>query len=466
MSYESPFSSRYGSDEMRSIWSEGAKRRLWRRIWLSVAEAQAAAGLVSPAQVDDLRANADRLDPKRSREIEAEIEHDLVAELRVYAEQASLGGSILHWGMTSADVLDNAEVVRQRAALGLLLTRLRALLLALAPRIDETADLAVMGYTHLQPAEPTSLGYRLAGYAQDLLGCMELLTRLRGQLRGKGVRGAVGTSAPFVELLQGSPVTPEMLEATVLRGLGIEAADVTTQTYPRLQDYWLLADLSGLAAALHHFALDLRFMQSPAIGVAAEPFGPHQVGSSAMPFKRNPIKAEKVCSLARFVAAQVSIAWQNAAESLLERTLDDSANRRIVFPEVFLACDEMLLTMQSIVEGLQLRHAGIEAALRKYGPYAAVERLLSSLVRAGANRQEMHERLRQHASQALEAEADGKPGSLLSRLQADTAILRFVQPARLAELLDSSSYLGLAPERARRLAAEVRQRLAPAAASE
>jgi adenylosuccinate lyase len=462
MSYESPFATRYGSDEMRGIWSEATKRRLWRRIWLAVAEAQAAAGLVSPAQVDDLRASVERLDLARSSQIEAQIDHDLVAELRVYAEQASVGGSILHWGLTSADVTDNADIVRQRAALGLLLTRLRGLLLALAQRIDETADLPIMGYTHLQPAEPTSLGYRLAGYAQDLLGCLESLARLRGQLRGKGVRGAVGTAAPFVELLQGTPVSPEMLEATVLRALGIEAASVSTQTYPRLQDYWLLSSLGGLAAALHHFAMDLRLMQSPAIGVASEPFGDSQVGSSAMPFKRNPIKSEKICSLARVVAAHTSVAWQNAAESMLERTLDDSANRRVVLPEAFLASDEILRTAQEIVEGLQVQPQGIAAALERYGPYAATERILSALVRAGADRQEMHERLRVHARQAWEAEAEGKPGSLLSRLQSDTTLLRYLQPARLAELLDVSSYLGLAPSRARRLAEDVRQRLAPA----
>jgi adenylosuccinate lyase len=451
---------------MRSIWSEAAKRRLWRRIWLAVAEAQAAAGLVTPRQVADLRSKVDRLDPASSGELEADIECDLAAEMQRYAQQAAIGGPILHWGMTSADVVDNAEVVRQRAALGLLLTRLRALLLSLALRIDETADLAVLGYTHLQPAEPTSLGYRLAGYAQDLLGCLESLSRLRDNLRGKGVRGAVGTSAPFVELLHGSPVSPEIMEATVLRALGIEAAAITTQTYPRLQDYWLLASLSGLAAALYRFAFDLRFMQSPAIGVVAGPFDARQVGSGAIASKGNPIQSEKVCALARFVAAQVSVAWQDAAVGLLEQTMGDSANRRIIFPEAFLACDEMVLTMQTVIEGLQLRHAGIEAALRKFGPYAAVDRVLSALLGAGASRQEMEERLRQHAGQAWEAEAKGKPGSLLRRLQTDTTILRFVQPARLAELLDSASYLGLAPERARRLAAEVRARVAPTAGTE
>jgi len=458
MNYESPFTTRYGSPEMRGVWSEVAKRRAWRRVWVAVAQAQAAAGLVSAEAVDDLRAHQLDIDLQRAAEIEAEVSHDLQAELRVYAEQCPLGGPILHWGMTSADVQDNADIVRQRAALGLLLRRLREVLLPLADQIESTADTVVLGYTHLQPAEPTTLGYRLSTYAQDLLGCYDRLARTRAALRGKGIRGPVGTSATFVEMLAESDVTPEMLEATVLEALGIEAHPVASQTYPRLQDYRLLAGLAELAAALHKFALDVRLMQSPGIGQAYEPFGEQQVGSSAMPFKRNPILAEKICSLARLVLAGAGVAWENAASTLLERSLDDSANRRSTIPEAFLTCDEMLLAAEKIVTGLEVDAPAAAEQLQALGPLVATERLLTALVRAGADRQAMHERLRRHTRGALERSRPGGPNPLPDRIASDTAILHFLQPARVRSLLDASTYVGQAPARARQMAAAVRER--------
>ena len=461
--YLSPFSTRYGSNEMRAVWSEAARRRTWRRIWLAVAEAQASAGLITPAQIEDLRAHLDTVDVERAAVLEAEIGHDVMAELRAFAEQCPVGGGVLHWGLTSADLQDNADVARQRAALGLLLGRLRGVLLAFAQRIDATADLAVLGYTHLQPAEPTTLGYRLAITAQDLLGHFEALARGRVQLRGKGIRGAVGTGAAFVEMLQGTGVTPEALEASVLQALGLEAFPVVTQTYPRVQDYQLLSALSALAASLHKFAFDLRLMQSPGLGgIASEPFGERQVGSTAMPFKRNPVKAEQVCSLARLVASYSGVAWHNAADALLERTLDDSANRRSVIPEAFLAVEQMLINTEGIVSGLQVDEVRAAELLEAHGPFAATERILSALVRAGADRQEVHERLRQHSRAAWEAVQDGKPNPLLNQLTTDTVLLRYAQPARMRDLLDVRGYVGQAPERARTLARTLRQRLGAA----
>ncbi len=462
MNYQSPFTNRYGSPEMRGLWSEVAKRRAWRRVWAAVAQAQAAAGLVSPEAVDDLRAHLQDIDLARAAEIEAVVGHDLQAELEVYAEQCPLGGPILHWGMTSADVQDNADVVRQRAALGLLLRRLREVLLHFAARIESSADTVVLGYTHLQPAEPTTFGYRLSGYAQDLLACHDQLARIRAGLRGKGLRGPVGTAATFVEMLAETEVTPEMLEATVLESLGIEAHAITAQTYPRLQDFRLLSGLAELAGALHKFAADLRFMQSPAVGQAREPFGEQQVGSSAMPFKRNPVMAEKVCSLARLVAAGAGVAWDNASTTLLERTLDDSANRRSVIPEAFLACDEMLLTAGTIISGLEIDEPAAAAQLQALGPLVATERLLTALVQAGADRQAMHERLRRHTRAALDHARAGEPNPLPERLATDTAILHFLQPARVRSLLDASTYIGQAPSRARVMAANLRERFGAA----
>jgi adenylosuccinate lyase len=458
MNYLSPFTTRYGSREMRALWSETAKRRAWRRVWVSVAEAQAAAGLVTAGQVDELREHAQDIDLERAGEIEAEIGHDLMAELRTFAEQCPAAGGILHWGLTSADVQDNAEVVRQKAGISILLERLRPILLLFADRIGETDSEPLMGFTHLQPAEPTTLGYRLSVYAQELCDHFEALARMHGRLRGKGIRGAVGTSATFLEMLEGSEITPEMLEATVMDALGIEAHPVSTQTYPRVQDYSLLALLAGLGASLHKFALDLRLMQSPGFGGAQEPFGSSQVGSSAMPFKRNPVLAEKICSLARLVSAHAAVAWVNAADSALERTLDDSANRRTILPESFLAVDEMLMAAEHILSELRHEPNPAQDPLVLFGPFSAVERVLTAAVKAGADRQAMHERLREHSMRAWEQIQDGQPNPLVDALSQDTFILGYLQPGRIRKLMHAENYVGLAPQRARETAARLRAR--------
>jgi len=250
-----------------------------------------------------------------------------------------------------------------------------------------------------------------------------------------------------------------MLEANAMQSLGIDAFPISTQVYPRIQDYTLLAALAGLAASMHKFAFDMRLMQSFGFRAAAEPFGENQVGSSAMPFKRNPIRAEKICSLARQAAAGLQEAWNNAAVTLLERTLDDSANRRRLLPETFLALEETLISAEDILEGLVIDVEGSTAAMETFGPFAAVERLLTQLVCEGADRQEMHERLRQHCMSAWTALQAGKPNPLSERLCNDTGVLRYLQPAKIQSLLDARSYVGLAPERAHAMAEQIRRTL-------
>ncbi|MBI3242980.1 MAG: adenylosuccinate lyase [Chloroflexi bacterium] len=455
--YNSPYSSRYGSPEMRALWSDERRRKRWRLIWAALAEAQQQAGLVTAEQVADLRAHAGEINIARSLEIEKEIGHDVMAEVRAYAEQCQTGGGIIHWGATSADITDNADVLGQREALALVQDRLAQLLLAFAARIEQTRDLACMAYTHLQPAEPTTFGYRLAVYAQDLLTHHHALTNLRKKLLGKGLKGAVGTQASYDEILDGTPFTPAELESQVMRSLGLEAFSIATQTYPRGQDYTMLAALAGLAAALHKFAFDLRVMQSAGFGEAAEPFGEKQVGSSAMPFKRNPVNAEKICSLARYVAALPQVAWSNAAGSLLERTLDDSANRRAILPEAFIAIDEMLITATRIVEGMTIDEAACARNLEMYGPFAATERVLMAIVKAGADRQRMHERLREHSLKAWEAIKAGKPNPLANLIATDQQLLFYLQPNKLKALMDARGYVGTAPERAAALAKTLRE---------
>jgi adenylosuccinate lyase len=453
MTYQSSFSNRYASDEMRRLWSDPARRMLWRRVWIAVAQVQVEAGLVTAEQLEDLKEHSAAIDLPRALEIESEIGHDLMAELKTYAEQCSQGGSILHWGLTSADVQDNADILRQRTALSLLLEKLKDLLLGFAGQIKATAALPVMGYTHLQPAEPITLGYRLGVTAQDLLGHYFALQRLRASLRGKGIKGAVGSSATFVDILENTPMKADEFENSVMKLLGLKSYFIAGQTYPRVQDFQLLSVLSGLAASMHKFALDLRVLQSPGIGILAEPFGKKQVGSSAMPFKRNPIRAEKICSLARLVQSSAATSWHNAADNILERTLDDSANRRTILPEAFLALDEILITCKTIIDGLVVDEMRSEAILEKYGPFAATERILSALVMAGADRVEMHERLRTQSLTAWEAVRLGKPNPLIENICADTSILKYIQPTQVRSLFDTRTYLGLAPEKAEKIAA-------------
>ena len=398
--YISPFTWRYGSEEMRYIWSEVNKRRLMRRVWVALAAAQHVAGLVSAEQLTDLEAHADDIDIARALQIERETRHDVMAEIRAFAERCPVGGGIIHWGATSADVTDNVDVLRQGEAARLLAEQLRRLLLAFARRIEETAGLTVMAHTHIQPAEPTTLGYRLAIYAQDVLEDYRQVQALIADLRGKGLKGAVGSQAGFVEMLAGTEMTAGQLEALAMARLDLPYFPIAGQTYTRQQDLRLTQALAGIASTLHKFALDFRILQSPPFGEWAEPFGRRQVGSSAMPFKRNPINAENICSLARLVAAQTAVAWDNAGQAILERSLDDSANRRAYLPESFLAVDEIVRRAAALVEGMTFDREQIARNVARYGPFAAPERVLLAAVRAGADRQEAHEWLRELSLQA------------------------------------------------------------------
>jgi len=452
--YQSPFSWRYGSEGMRRLWSEHEKRRLWRRIWVTLAEVQAEFGLVTSEQVSDLRAHQDEIDIPRAHEIESKIRHDLMAEVRLFAEQAKIGGGILHLGATSMDIEDNADVMRLALALDLLLVKLSALLRTFSLLLERYADTPLIALTHLQPAEPSTLGYRLALYAQDLLEDYQSLRLQRRLLRGKGFKGAVGTGAGYAELIGVEKL--DEFEAALSERLDIPFYPITAQTYPRKQDYTVIAALAGLAQSLYKFAFDLRLLQSPPLGELAEPFGSQQVGSSAMPFKRNPIQAEKIDSLARYLASLPRLAWDNAAHSLLERTLDDSANRRILLPEACLAADELLQTAINLVENLRVDEHAIARNLALYGPFAATERVLMAAVKKGANRQDVHECIRQHAMQAWDAIRSDQSNPLAEMLSDDAHLLKYLEREEIQELMDYRQHVGDAPQRARRMAETIR----------
>lgn len=444
---------------MREIWSEEYKRRLMRRLWVALAAAQHQAGLVTSDQLADLRAHVDDVDIARALEIEKETRHDVMAEIRAFAEQCPVGGGIIHWGATSADITDNVDVLRLREAAVLLEHTLADLLLSLAARIEETADLPVMAHTHIQPAEPTTLGYRFAVYAQDLLDDYHALRALIANLRGKGLKGAVGTQAGYDELLRGSRMSAQEMEAIAMAELALPYYPIATQTYTRQQDLRVMQVLAGIAASLHKFALDFRILQSPPFGEWAEPFGKKQVGSSAMPFKRNPINTENICSLARTVAGLPAVAWHNAAQAILERSLDDSANRRVFLAEGFLAADELLRRAARVVREMTLDRQAMAANMAAYGPFAATERVLMALVAAGGSRQDGHEWIREASLQAWQALREGRENPLATLLAADERIAAYVPSSQVRELMDASAYTGTAVARARTFAAHLRDAL-------
>lgn len=453
--YQSPYSWRYASPEMRQIWSEVNKRRLWRQLWVALAQAQAELGLVQPDQVEDLRRHMQEIDIPRALEIEAEIHHDLMAEVRTYAEQCGVGKGIIHLGATSMDIEDNVDALRLRQSLDLVLPKLADLLNALAEKTLAYADMPIIAFTHLQPAEPSTLGYRLAFYAQDLYADWRNLRQVREDIKGKGFKGAVGSAASYAELLGSANI--EDFETRMSALLDLPFYPITNQTYPRKQDYFVISALAGMAASIYKFAFDLRVLQSPSIGELAEPFAEKQVGSSAMPFKRNPINAEKINSLARLLAQMPPVAWNNAAHNLLERTLDDSANRRTLLPEAFLISDELLRTATRIIKGLKVNEASINRNLAMYAPFASTERVLMALVKTGADRQEMHERLREHAMAAWQQVQQNQPNPLQALIANDTEINQILPAAQLQALMQVEGYVGSASQRARVMAQQIRK---------
>lgn len=440
---------------MRRIWGEFNKRILWRKLWVILAEVQAEYDLVSPKQLADLRAHSEDIDIERAEEIEVEVRHDLMAELKTFAEQAPLGGTILHLGATSADIQDNVDVLRIRQSTELILQKLKDLLLSLVEKIEAWSDTPVMAFTHLQPAEPTTLGLRMSVYAQDLFLDWQLINNLKSEIKGKGFRGAVGTGASYAELI-GTARLAEF-HSRLSKRLDLKFFPISTQVYPRKQDYIVLSGLAGLGGSLNKLAFDLRVLQSPTIGELFEPFDPGQVGSSAMPFKKNPVNSEKINSLARILAQMPRVAWDNFANSLLERTLDDSANRRVILPEGFLIVDELLETTIRIVKGLKLDQNAVARNLAVYGPFAGTERVLMALSKAGADRQEMHERLRVYSMESWkEIQTEGK-NSLAERIGTDPIITNYLTTDQLSGLMDIKNHIGDAPNRARMLALEIKK---------
>ena len=446
-SYVSPLSWRYGSEEMKEIFSEVHKRKLLRRVWIALARAQEKAGIVTREQVEELEAHKDDIDIDKATEIESVIHHDLMAEIKTYASQCPKAGGIIHLGATSMDALDNADAVRFLEALELTEKRLDDLVDAISEKAEEYKTVPTMAFTHIQPAEITTIGYRLSQTLQDLLDDRDQLVFVKKNIRGKGMKGAVGTAASYKELLSESNISSIDMENMVMDELGIKAYDAATQIYSRKQDLRIIEALSSIACTLHKFSLDFRILQSPPIGEFSEPFGKMQVGSSAMPFKRNPINSEKIDSLSRIVENAYQSAWNNAATTVLERSLDDSANRRIFIPESFIALDEILITETKVVRGMSIHSTATSRLMSSYGVFASTERVLMELGKKGADRQKMHEVIREESLKAWVSVQEGKENPLKKALMENEEILSYLSKEEIEKYLDASGYTGDAEKR-------------------
>lgn len=430
---------------MQRLWGERHRIALWRRLWLAFAEAQQALGLAIPDEaLAAMRAHLDDADLAAAAEFERRFRHDVMAHVHHFGEQAPAARGWLHLGATSAEITDNADLLVLREALRLVLGRVVAVLRALDAFAGRWAALPCLAYTHFQPAQLTTVGKRATLWAQEFALDAEELAHRLGSLRLRGVKGTTGTQASHLELFGGDHARVRAFEERVAAGLGFAGVfPVTGQTYSRKLDAAILDALSGVAQSAAKLAVDLRLLQHE--GELLEPFEAEQIGSSAMAYKRNPMRAERIGALARFVMSLQANGAHTAANQWLERTLDDSANRRLTLPEAFLATDAILLLVQNVVEGLEVREPVVARHVAAQMPFMATERWLMLGVQAGGDRQVLHEVIRRHALDAAEATARGERNVLLERLGGDPAFAA-VPTAALQGELDPTRYTGRAAE--------------------
>jgi adenylosuccinate lyase len=458
--FQSPFSSRYGSSEMRKVWSEQHRWDLASKVWTEVARAQHKAGLVSKEELEDLEAHIGKINVERVQELEKETGHDIVAGIRAYQEVAKIGGRIIHHGMTSEDMTTNMDGMRYQEALKLILNALDKLLHTFAKRIDELADMPCMGWTHMQPAEPITVGYRLAVHAYNLLEDRKRLVWTVENIRVKGVKGAVGSGASFEEILKETKLNSQEFEKEVMKELGLKSSLISTQISPRKYDVWVADALMGISDSLYQFGLNARILQSPPFGEWSEPRGEKQVGSSAMPWKKNPVGAENIMSLSRGVLGDQVNVHNVAMNQVLERGIDDSGDRRITNPDMFFRVDEALARTNKLVDGLVIHKVAVDRHLNTYGPFAAIEKVLAAAVRAGADRQATHEALRKIALEASAAVEKGETNPLVVLATQSTHLQKTSQLS--AETIqdifadDIRHHTGTAAERSRVLVGEIK----------
>lgn len=449
---QNPLYERYASREMAAVFSARHRFETWRRLWIVLAECQAELGLpITEAELAALRRAAPAIDLDRVAELERETRHDVVAHLRHFAERAGDAGGILHLGATSAFVTDNTDVLLAREALEILGRRLAATIRALAGFARRTRAIPTLAYTHFQPAQLTTVGKRACLWLQDFVDDFEELGHRLATLRCRGAKGTTGTQASFLTLFAGDSEKVRALDRRVAERLGFaESWPVTGQTYPRKQDSRVLALLAGIGESAHKLGTDLRLLQG--VGELAEPFDATQVGSSAMAYKRNPVRAERMCGLARRLLTDSLNGPLNAATQWLERSLDDSANRRLVLPDAFLTADAVLSLAAHVASGLRLDEASVAARVRRELPFMATETILMKAALAGGDRQALHERLRRHSLEAYQEVAAGGENPLLDRIAADPAF--GLSREEIDAAIDAQAFTGRSADQVDELLAE------------
>ena len=451
-SYENPLIARYGSPEMSELWSPQRKFSTWRRLWVALAEAEAELGLpITAAQIAELRGHVDDVDFAAAARYERQLRHDVMAHVHAYGDQCPGARPIIHLGATSCYVTDNTDLLLLRESLELVRARLVRVIDRLATFAKQYRDLACLAFTHLQSAQPTTVGKRACLWAYDLVQDLDEVEFRLSQLKALGVKGTTGTQASFLKLFDGDHAKVRKLEELVGKKIGLHPAyPVSGQTYPRKVDAAVLATLSGIGQSAHKAGTDLRLLQHR--HEVEEPFETDQIGSSAMPYKRNPMRAERMCGLARYAISLVDGAAQTAATQWLERTLDDSAIRRLTIPQAFLSIDAVLLIYQNIAGGLVVHPRVIGRNLEEELPFMATENIMMAAVGGGGDRQDLHERIRQHSLAAAKSmREEGKPNDLLKRLAADAAFAG----VDFRQVAEPSQYVGRAPEQVDEFLAEV-----------
>lgn len=446
--YESPFSGRYASAEMQYLFSAQKKFSTWRRLWLSLAKAEKALGLdISDEQLSEMSAHLDDIDFAKAAEYEKKLRHDVMAHIHTFGEQCPKARPIIHLGATSCYVGDNTDMIIMRDALGIVREKLCAVMSNLRDFAMQYKDMPTLAYTHLQPAQLTTVGKRATLWLYELKLDLEDLDYVRASLALLGQKGTTGTQASFCELFDGDTSKADELEKMIAADFGFDrVVPVSGQTYTRKFDSRVINVLSGIAQSAYKFANDIRLLQS--FKEIEEPFEKNQVGSSAMPYKRNPMRCERICALARYIISDAINPAVTSSTQWFERTLDDSANRRISIAEAFLAADAVLNVYINVTSGLVVYPKVIEKRVKAELPFIASENIMMDLVRRGADRQEVHEKIRQHSIAAGARVKDGLDNDFTDRIASDPSFN--ITKEQLEALLIPSRYTGRAPEQTER----------------
>ena len=458
--YESPLSSRYASDYMLELFSSDTRYQTWRRLWVSLAKAEMKLGLpITQAQVDELSAHITDIDYECVSRREKEVRHDVMAHIYAYGKAAPTAAGIIHLGATSCYVTDNADLIIYRDALKYLRSELLGVLANLSKFAEKYKDLPTLGYTHYQPAQLVTVGKRAALWMQDFLSDLKEIDFAIENIRFLGCRGTTGTEASFVDLFDGDTKKTDEINRMIAADFGFdECFDVVGQTYPRKVDSRILNALSSLAQSCYRMANDIRLLQHDR--QVEEPFEKNQIGSSAMAYKRNPMRSERICSLARYLIADAMNAPMTASVQWLERTLDDSANRRISLPEGFLCADAILRLAQNVTDGLRVNKKVIEKAVKEYLPFIATENLMMEAIKRGGDRQEIHEIIRRCSMEATAKMKDGEECDLLARLAKEKEF--GLTEAEMKKLLDPTLYIGRCSEQVTAFVEKIKPLLANA----